>query len=183
MNHHRGVNAVETAALEQEDFSPGVAHFFGGRADYGDGEADIIGHFGGGQRGANGRSGNYIVAAGVADSGKGIVFGTNADVQWPRPGAGAERRGQIANAFFHREAGVGQRFAQPGRGLLFLEAKLGVRVDAVAEIDQAVASGFETLAGSGFGVHRCFPCRLGFRGEDSTAVAGREEYACRHGYR
>lgn len=54
VNHHGGVDASETAALEKQDFSAGVAHFFGRRADDADGEPDLIGDFGRRERGADG---------------------------------------------------------------------------------------------------------------------------------
>ncbi len=94
----------------------------------------VVGHFGRREGRANGRCGDDVVAAGVADAGKAIVFGANADVQRPGSGAGAERRWEVGNAFLHCETGVGQKLTEPGRGLLFFEAQFGMGMDAVAEL-------------------------------------------------
>ena len=67
VHHHGGMNARESAALKQQDLAAGIAHFFGRRADDADGEAHVVRHFGRSQRCANGRGGDDIVAAGVAD--------------------------------------------------------------------------------------------------------------------
>ncbi len=105
---------------QAQNFPARVAHFFGRCADHTHGEANLIGHFGCGQRCANRRCGDNVVAACESDARQAIVFGANPDVQkGPLSCPRAKRRWKIADALFHREAGVGQRFTEPGRGVSF----------------------------------------------------------------
>lgn len=97
------------------------------------------------------------MAASVTDARQAVVFGANPDVQRTRSDASAKRRGKVANTLFHREAGVSQRLTEPGRGLLFLKAQLGMGMDAAAETDQTVAGGLKTFSRCGFCVHSHFP--------------------------
>ena len=69
MHHHGGVNAIKRAALELQNLAAGVAHFFGRSANNGYGETDLVCHLGGRNGRANGRGGNDIVPAGVANIG------------------------------------------------------------------------------------------------------------------
>src|SRR5215469_13343326 len=69
MHHHSGVNAIKSATLELQNLATGVAHFLGRSADNGFGETDLVCHLGGSNRCADGRGGNDIVAAGVANIG------------------------------------------------------------------------------------------------------------------
>ncbi len=65
VDHHRGVQPVEGAAIEHEDLP--AAAFLGGGAEHGDGEPELVGQAG--QAGADGGGGDDVVAAGVAEPG------------------------------------------------------------------------------------------------------------------
>ena len=64
VDHHRGVGAVEGAALEEQDLA--AAALLGRRAEHGDGEAEVVGHAGQGHPRPERRGGDEVVPAGVA---------------------------------------------------------------------------------------------------------------------
>src|SRR5262249_51787230 len=78
---------------------------------------------------------------------------------------------QVADALLDGEAGLAQRFAQPGRRLLLLETQFRLGVDSMAERDHGVAGGLEAFARPGFCIHdrvpRCCDCKR----ESNTATA------------
>jgi hypothetical protein len=80
MNHHGGVNATEGATLKHQDLARGVADFFRRCAEHGNRQSCLIRDLGDGYGGAGGHGRNDIVAAGVANLGKGVVLGANGDV-------------------------------------------------------------------------------------------------------
>ena len=85
VHHHRGVDAVEGAPVEQEDLAP--AALLGGRAEDAHREAEVVGHPGECQAGADGGGGDDVVAAGMAHAGQRVVFRTDR-----RPTSGRTRR-------------------------------------------------------------------------------------------
>ncbi len=87
------MDAFKGAPLKQQNLSAGIADLFGRRPDHADGQAEFVRHFGRGNRCSNGRCGNNVMAARMADAGKTIVLGANCDVQRTRAGAGTKRRG------------------------------------------------------------------------------------------
>ena len=84
VDHHRGVGAVERAALEQEDLAP--AALLGRRAEHRDRQPDVVGHRGQGHARADGGGGDEVVAAGVAHAGQRVVLGADHDGQGARTG-------------------------------------------------------------------------------------------------
>ena len=120
----RGVHAGERAALEQQDLA--AAAFLGRRADHAHRQADVVGDRRGARSPAPTADGrDHVVTAGVADAGqRSRTRRRSRGGAAPMPGARHERRRQVADAALDREAGVGQRFAEPRRGALLLEAEL-----------------------------------------------------------
>ena len=141
VDHHGGMHPFVAAPFEQEDFAAAVASFFCWRTDNTDGEADIVGDFSGGDGSANRHRGDEVVTTGVTDARETIVLGTDANVERAVAGTGNKRGGQIADPSLHGESGVRQHVGKPGRGFLFFKAELGIRVNPMAEGDQAVLSG------------------------------------------
>jgi hypothetical protein len=94
------------------------------------------------------------LAAGVADAGQAVVFRAKGDVQRARAGARAKRGREVADASPHAETRVSQGLGNPGRRLLLLPSELGMGVNPMAQVDQALAVCLKPLAGSGFGVHQ-----------------------------
>ena len=79
VDHHRHVDAVEGAPLEQQDLA--AAALLGRGADDPHGHAEVVGHGGQGQARADGGRGDHVVAAGVADPGQRVVLGADGDLQ------------------------------------------------------------------------------------------------------
>ena len=89
-------------------------------------------------RGAGRAGGDEVVAAGVAEAAEGIVLGEEGDARSLFAAGGAKGGREVAEGAFDAEVVLLQVVAEPAAGLLFLEAGLGVVVDAVAEVDESV---------------------------------------------
>ena len=82
---------------------------------------------------------DQVVAAGVAEAAEGVVLGEEGDARPLFAGGGAKGGREVAEGLFDGEAVVAEVVAEPGGGVLFLEAGLRVVVDAVAEVDEGVS--------------------------------------------
>jgi hypothetical protein len=78
---------MEAAIILARSMSKGAGRTIRQRAHDIDGKADLVSHLGRAQRDAHSGGGDDIVAAGVADAGQAIVFGTNGDVKGSGSGA------------------------------------------------------------------------------------------------
>jgi hypothetical protein len=67
--------------LQHQDFSAGIAGFFGRRAQHGHSDAGFIRDFRRCDARAHRHGRDQVVAAGVADSQQAIVFGADSDIQ------------------------------------------------------------------------------------------------------
>ena len=97
--------------------------------------------------GTDGRRGDHVVAAGMADLGKGVVLGADRDRERSGPGTRGERGRQVADPALDGEAGIGERLGAPGRRLLLLEAELRVAVDHPRQPDQLAAGALDRRKG------------------------------------
>lgn len=107
MDHHRGVQSVEGAAVEHEDLP--AAAFLGGRAENGDGEPELVGNVGQPGGRANCRRGDDVVPARVAQPGQRVGEPGTGPVLLP----GDLSMGMDAVAEFEQLAGGG---CDPGSG-------------------------------------------------------------------
>ncbi len=89
-------------------------------------------------RGARGAGSDEVVAAGVTQAGEGVVLGEEGDARPFFAEGRAKGRREVAEGPLDAEAARFQVLAEPARGFLFLEAGLGVVVDAAAEVDESV---------------------------------------------
>src|SRR6185437_6496147 len=89
-----------------------------------------------------------------------VILRANRNVQWPVAGARDERRRHIADAALHVESRIRQFVRKPPAGLLFLEAKLRIRVDSVAQIEYVLPYLAESLLRTRFGIHGLLRLRL-----------------------
>ena len=134
VDHHRGVDIVEEAALDEADLA--AAALLGRRAQQRQLEAQLIGQRRQRQRSTQAGGADDVVAAGMADAGQRVVLGADGDVQRARAELADDRGGHVAVATLGLEAGRLERVGQPGGSLLLLVAELGVLVDAVRELDE-----------------------------------------------
>ncbi len=70
----------------------------------------------------------------------------------PEPAVATNAVGQVGHAGLDLEAGGGQRLGAPGAAPHLLEAKLGIGVDPVAEVDEGGTLGVDELLGGGLHV-------------------------------
>jgi hypothetical protein len=134
VHHHRRVDPVERAPVQQEELA--AAALLGRGPHHGHREPEVVGERGQPHPGARRRGGDDVVAAGVPDAGQRVVLRAHRDVQRPRADRRLEGGGELGHAAFDREPGGVHRLGQPGAGLLLLEAELRVGVDAMTERDQ-----------------------------------------------
>jgi hypothetical protein len=142
---------LERAAVQEEDLAAAV--LLGRRAHHRHRQTDVVGDARETQARPDGRGGDDVVAAGVADVGQAVVLGADRDVERAAAGARAERGREPAHAGFDAESRGVERLGNPGGGTLLLEAELGMRVDAVRERDEVRAFGVDAFAGGYLGVH------------------------------
>src|SRR5437870_13807400 len=100
MNHHRRMDSVERAPLEEESFA--VAELFGRRADDRQRDAEIVDEVAQRDRGAEPDRGDQVVSAGVTDHGQRVVFRTDREAEWTRAGPREKCGRQVANAELYR---------------------------------------------------------------------------------
>ena len=122
VHHHGRVDAVENAMLQHQDFSAGIADFFGRRAQHSHSDAGFIRDF----RRCDSR------AHGRCPAGSRIRRGFRHSVD--RAPRAPRLPWAIGHAFFDTESGSVLRLAEPRRGVLLFEPEFGFGVDAMAEV-------------------------------------------------
>ncbi len=134
VDHHRGVDAVELAGLEEADLAtPGL---LGGRAHDGDPQAQLVRHDREREAGTHAGGRDHVVTAGMPDCGQRVVLDAHGDVEGTRAVAAHDRRGHAGHTGADVEAGGGEPLGDPPGCQDLLVAELGVGMDPVAEADQ-----------------------------------------------
>ena len=121
-------------ALSSNTFPPPDSS--AGCAEQHDLEAEVVGHLGQCERGADGRGRDDVVAAGVSEPRQRVVFGADADHQRAAAELGTERRVQPAGRSGDLEAVLGDQRLRLGAALDLGERQLGLGVDGVRQLDQ-----------------------------------------------
>ncbi|MEP6526551.1 MAG: hypothetical protein ABJA86_05250 [Nocardioidaceae bacterium] len=134
VDHHRGVHTLEGARQDQIDLA--AAGLLRGRTQHGHPEACCLGDGEQGKSGPHRRGGDDVVAAGVPDSGKGVVLSADDQVGAALAGAGGERGREPVRLSFDLEATGLESVRAEGGGLVFLVRELRRVVDLVGNGDQ-----------------------------------------------
>ncbi len=102
VNHHRGVHVIEVARVDEVDLA--AAAFLGRSAEQGDREVQLVGDGPQTDGGSEGRRGDDVVAAGVADVGQRVELRAVHDVQVAVAHRGAKGGGKIGDAALDAKA-------------------------------------------------------------------------------
>jgi len=115
MGHQRAMKVVEDTLLDHDDLA--AATLFGRRANDADLHAELVGHRGERDPGADRRSRDDVMAARVAHFGQRVVLGDDRDIERPWPVSPDERRLKSSDVALDCEPGLLEPFDQPaGRG-------------------------------------------------------------------
>jgi hypothetical protein len=144
VHHHGGVDRVEGAAADHELLA--ATALLGRRPQDGEGAAQRLGDGGRRQPGTESGRGDDVVAAGVADPGKGVVLAAHGDGGTVGTDAGVEGGGHVVRAPFDGEAFVVQHPGEQLVGMVLLEAQLRALVDAMRHVEQGRGEPFDLPA-------------------------------------
>lgn len=138
VHHHRQRHVVERPGLQHQRLTaPGL---FGRSAQQRNRQTEVVGHLRQRQRGAHRRSRDDVVAAGMPDLGKRIVFGADPRHQRAVAEVRPECRVQSAGGRSDRETALGDQRLRLGAAAMFGERQLRLCVDGVGEFDQVAAA-------------------------------------------
>jgi hypothetical protein len=138
VNHHCRVESLERPAFEHQYFT--AAAFLAGCTEYGDGQSQVIGESGEAESCADSGGCDYVVAAGVSDFGKCIVFRADANVQWAGADRGPHGSRQVIAAVLHIEAGFLEGIGYPGACVDFFECQFRMGMDPVGQVDEGAGT-------------------------------------------
>ena len=138
MHHHGDRQVVEDSGVEQQDFS--TAELFSGRAQEHNRQTQLVGYVGQGQRGADRRCGNDVVAAGMTDPGQRVVFGAHANSQRTAAEVSAERGVQSAGCRGDLETPLSHQRLRLGATAVLGERQLRFGVDRMRQLDEVGAA-------------------------------------------
>jgi hypothetical protein len=94
------------------------------------------------------------MAAGVPDTGQGIVFSADHHMQRSCPGPGLKSGGHLTDSGLDGKAVTSQGLTEPSARLLLLPRQLRVSVDAVTQGDKVGFGAVEGRSGSALEVHQ-----------------------------
>ena len=135
MDEHRGMDAVEPAAIEKDRLA--VALLLGRGPDHRNPEPELARDLTETDRDADRGRRDQVVAAGVPDLRKRVVFRADGEMEVSGARPAYESGREITRASLDREPGVFERLGEPSRRARLGEAELRIRVNLSAELDEA----------------------------------------------